>query len=480
VKRTLPEHLGGALRFLLVLLVAGCSSVEEGISRDVVEVAELVEKHAGAQPPPHRAGTQELTRPPEVQALLAGELTEESTVKVALLNNRRVGEVYERLGIARADLLQAGLLTNPVFDANAKFFRNGTEIELGLAQSFLDLFFIPLRKRIAEAELAAAKAFVTRELVRLVYDVRRAFVNLRAAQQLVEMRHQVLAVAAASQELMARLHAAGNVTDPQLTSEVVAQARARIELAASEADVIEAREPLNVLLGLWGDGVHWKISGRLPEDATANLPLDHLESRSVAASLDLAENRAHIEAAARRAGLTSWEAIFGTGELGAVAKKESGESGFGVGPALAMTLPIFDQGQAQRGAAQARLREVLYRHAALAVEIRAAVRGKRERTRALAEQARYFLRVRLPLHARLLRETLQNYNAMQIGVFDVLLVRQQQIDAAQEYLETLRDAWMARLDLEELLAGSLNPDRDRALSQERPTHEQMSGPRRGH
>jgi hypothetical protein len=72
-----------------------------------------------------------------VRAILAEPLTEESAVCVAVLNNREVRAAYEEVGIARSELVQAGLLRNPIFEGNAKFFGGASEIELGIAR--LDL-----------------------------------------------------------------------------------------------------------------------------------------------------------------------------------------------------------------------------------------------------------------------------------------------------------------------------------------------------
>jgi hypothetical protein len=91
--------------------------------------------------------------------------------------------------------------------------------------------------------------------------------------------------------------------------------------------------------------------------------------------------------------------------------------------------------------------------------VRAAARALRERAIALRDRVAYIRTVHLPIRHRLVRETLQYYNAMQVGAFDVLLAKQEEIAAGQELLETLRDAWLARLDLEELLAGSFNSAR---------------------
>src|SRR3954469_1852756 len=56
-----------------------------------------------------------------VDAILARELTPHSAVQVALLNNADLQATYEDLGVAQADLVRAGLLRNPVFDADVKF-----------------------------------------------------------------------------------------------------------------------------------------------------------------------------------------------------------------------------------------------------------------------------------------------------------------------------------------------------------------------
>jgi len=42
-----------------------------------------------------------------------------------------------------------------------------------------------------------------------------------------------------------------------------------------------------------------------------------------------------------------------------------------------------------------------------------------------------------------------------VGIFDLLRDRQEQIEAAVEYVEILREYWMARADLLHLMSGRL-------------------------
>src|SRR6185503_9796300 len=133
---------------------------------------------------------------------------------------------------------------------------------------------------------------------------------------------------------------------PQLTAEELWRSRAKLELARAEADVSDAREPLNVLLGLWGDSVEWTIAEAADESSKPSADVEHVETRAVSASLDLAAGRAHALLEARRVGLTSWERAFSTGEIGVTAKREAVDGEWGIGPAIAFGLPVFDGGGA--------------------------------------------------------------------------------------------------------------------------------------
>lgn len=442
---------------LLLAVLAGCANVAERRAEAVQTLRHDFAARTAAAAPVD-ADVDEAALREVIATVLEGELDEAAAVRLALLNNRDVRAAYERLGIAAADLVQAGLLHNPVFDAQALFFADGgTEIDLGLAQPFVDLFWRPLRERAAEHELQAEIAAVTHQLVHLASSVRREFVRVRAAQQLVAMQRLAVDTASASHELMRKLFDAGNVPAQSLTAERIVEARARLELDAAERAAAEAREPLSRLLGLWGRGTTWRVSGELADDPLGGIELDGVEARGVAASLDLRENRARIDAAAQRVGIADWESWLPGGSLGVAAMRERGGE-WSVGPALELELPIFDDGSARSAAAAARLRTLLHRHVQIAVEVRSAARLLRDRLLRVQQRTIFLRQELLPAQDKLLHETLQNYNAMQIGVFEVLAQKQQQLAAAREHMSTLRDAWLTRIDLEELLAGSVPAD----------------------
>ena len=108
---------------------------------------------------------------------------------MALLNNRELQAVYAELGVAQADLVQAGLLTNPVFDGAALFPVAGgpVKLDLSVAVRFLDIFYLPLRKRVAAARFEEAKLQVTGAVLDFAATVRAAFYRHQANEQRLEL-----------------------------------------------------------------------------------------------------------------------------------------------------------------------------------------------------------------------------------------------------------------------------------------------------
>jgi outer membrane protein TolC len=168
----------------------------------------------------------------------------------------------------------------------------------------------------------------------------------------------------------------------------------------------------------------------------------------------LGAQRAAADSAAQSAGLESWRGWLPDGAVGLTALREPGGD-WGLGPHLALELPVFDHGTGRQAKAAATLRETLQQHVQQAVEVRSRARLLRDRLVLLADRLRFSREVHRPLRAVVVRTTLQHYNAMQIGVFDVLHEQQRQLADDLDRAVLLYHAHLARLDLLELLAGGL-------------------------
>jgi cobalt-zinc-cadmium efflux system outer membrane protein len=360
--------------------------------------------------------------------------------------------VYQTLGIAQADLVQAGLLSNPVFGGAERLPVDGGLSTLGLsvAQSFLEIFYIPLRKRAAKSQLEEAKLAVAGLVLDFEYETRIIFYEVQANAQLVEMLQQVGQAMESGYDFARRLHAAGNITDLELNQQRDLYEQARLDLRQAEADLIHFRERLNQLMGLYGEQIHWKTSGRLEEVPGEEIGVERLEARVVEQSLDLKLAAQRIITAGHRLGFTETTALVPWLDLGVDAEKTED---WEVGPALSFPIPLFDQGRPRIARNRAELRQDQERYTAFAVEIRSITRQYRNHLEAAKDMARHYRQVILPLRERIINETQLQYNAMQVGLPELLRAREQQIEAGKAYVHTLYEYWSAKTAIALLLRG---------------------------
>lgn len=439
---------------VLLIGVTGCASVN--LSSGFPDVSARVEERAAAKIAWNQGMELDEEAAGRLRSLLQQELTAEGAVQIALLNNRDLQAMYSDLGVAQADLVQAGLLKNPVFDAAVQFHLGPVrpDLQLGVVFGMLDALYVPLRKRVAAAQFEEAKLRVTGAVLDFVLEVRHAVYTHQTNEQMLELRKTIADALAASFEVSRRLHEAGNITDLDLARDRAATVRSKLELRSAEVAVRQSRERLNSLMGLSGTDTEWASAQRLPDVGVDPLPLDDVERNAVARSIDLGHARQRIVAAGQRLGYDRATALIPSTEIGASAEKESDEP-WGIGPSVSVPIPIFDQGQARVARGTAELRRAQHEYYALAVRIRAMARALVDRVRGAGERALYFRDIVLPLQERIVSEAQLQYNAMQIGIFELLRDRQQQIEAGVEYVEVLRDYWVARAEILHLLSGRL-------------------------
>ncbi len=441
--------------WVVLIAAAGCTGLTPRQGFD--EVADSASKRGGLRLHWNTGTEADAEVQAAVASMLARELTADDAVQIALLNNRELQATYEELNLAQADVVQAGLLQNPVFSGEIRFATSGdgSALVLDVAQDFVSLLMMPMRKARAQAEFEAAKLRITTEVFDAAYAVRLAFLDYQATEQKREMRTMVLEAASASYDLAKRLREAGNIRDLDVFNERALMEQARIDLARAENHAGQERERLNALMGLWGNQTRWKASKRLPPPDDG-FDGESLEQRALEASLDLSLLRKEIEIEARAMGIAKPMGWLGEAEIGAAGERET-DGAWTVGPSLALPIPLFDQGQAVIGSAQARLRQAEERYYARAVQIRSRVRAAFENLTFARDRARYELEIILPLRQEIVDQTQVQYNAMQVSAFQLLLARRDQITAGGEYIESLRDYWKARATLEQILRGRMTP-----------------------
>lgn len=430
-------------------LLGGCA--RGSLQRDVSSVDDLLRPRVGVAVP-SRSAVGVTTDGDTVARLLAQPLSPESAVRIALIAHPALRATYAELGLARADVVQAALLANPVLSFDR--FSGGRFQEFGIAQSFIDLLSQPMRKRVAEAQLTGAKLRVADQVFRHVAEVRSALVEAVAAAQIQEVRERAQAAAAASAVAATAIFAAGNLQELDLVSERANAAEFQAGAIHARGESQWSREQLVRALGVSTTGAALTLPERLPDLPATDPAVDSLIALAGANRLDLATALQDVNAVGKALGLTRRFRLLPDGTLSFAGEGEDGGP-FRSGPGFSLPLPFFDRGQARLLRNQSELRAAIARQEALALSVRADVRA----AHALLSSARarfeeYRTRV-VPLRRRATEETQLQYNAMAVSVFGLLQARQGELNAGQGYIEAMSDYWKARIQLERAVGTSL-------------------------
>ena len=424
-----------------VLLLGGCASFsEDGGTRQVGDA--LAARGLTQQAPWIRSDAEADRAADAVRKLLAQPLSADTAVQVALLNNRGLQAQYAELGIAEADLVQAGRLRNPGFSFGRSHRGDVVEYERAFIFDLLGLLTMPVRTRIETERFQLAQNRLTADILQVAADTRRAWIQAVAAQQSAAYAGQVRDAAEAAAELARRMVRAGNFSALDQAREQAFYADAATQLARSRQAALAAREQLTRLMGLWGPDIAYRLPERLPELPPALRGITDIEQQAMRQRLDVQGAMQEAANIAGTLGLTRTTGWFSVLEAKYMRNSESGEPRQ-TGWEIELRLPIFDFGTARNARAEHIYMQAANRAADLAVRARSEVREAYGAWRTAYDLARHYREEVVPLRARIGEETLLRYNGMLMSVFELLAESRQQVGAVISSIEAQRDFWIA-------------------------------------
>ena len=443
-----------APRYAIALLLAsGCAS---SMRQDLSSVRRLSKTQAAL--PRLREGHVEAEAQGDVRAMLTKPLDADAAVRIALLNNRELRARLRELGVARARVQQAGLVANPLFEVELLPERD-SNLELRVEYEITSLIMAPMKRRAEQHDLEAARLEVAGEVVQLGYDVRTAFYALQTAEQRLALAQQTLDALAAGRDAAQALRAAGNIPELDAATQIVGYERSRIMVAQIELELASLREVVQRKLGLVGDDTKWTLDSSLhavPEQAPS---LADFESKVISAKLELGASKKRLDALAKRTGIARTE-----GWLPEVAMdvhslrtdgEEGGDSQWRWGGGVSVEVPLFDHGQGERRGYESQFDALLERYQGLAIDLRSSARDTSNHLRSAHARARQYETVILPAQKTVMEQTLLQYNAMQVGVFQLLEARRELLDVQLAHADTVREYWSAQAAYEALLSGRM-------------------------
>jgi cobalt-zinc-cadmium efflux system outer membrane protein len=345
----------------------------------------------------------------------------------------------------RARLIGASLRaqTNPELDAWVGN-RNGptdrfTDYQFGLAQVLEPGARRSARVDGANAAIAQGTANVDEVTRTTLRQAAAAYYRAVHANDRIKLLDAAFELASSVYSAADRRYKAGDIAVLEVNIARASLARVRADREGAEASRAIAVGELRQLLRLEGDTT---VDGSLstPSPADLGLALQTASQRPELKALDAAAQEAEAE---RRLGLSFTKPQYGVGV--SYSREEGDQIVLG---GMTVTLPFFAKGQEQQAAGSARaarLRsELESAKARIDAEVRAAFDAYTRRLSALRILETDAI-TGLDENEQL---TTRSFEAGQIGLPDLLLLRRETLDTRFQYLDALLEAALARLDLD--------------------------------
>ena len=424
----------------LGLLAAGCAPLPSTDARSVL-APELAARGLEVD---------DSTLLEELRGGLAGqEITPETAVRIALLNNPGLQAEYAVLGFAAADVYEAARPRNPSLSVSVlSSDESGAadQVGFGISQHFTELLTLGARTRIAEGEYERVRQQIGASILETAADAEAVVLQVASAAQMVAVREAIARAASASAGLAQRVFDAGNISRLELALEKADAAESSLALMEARSGLGVARAELNAVMGLGAADDTWRAPATVPGLPEADAPVEALLSLADEKRLDLAAARAELRLRADALGLTRRFRLLGEVDVELSTERETDRSRI-TGPALGVELPLFDQGAGRVARAQAQLDHSDAALRALEVDISTSIRARAALLAAARERAAQYRDVLIPLREEIVALMQRQVNYMLDDPSQALLARQKAFAAYQGYLEAVRDYQLARVEL---------------------------------
>lgn len=432
----------------------------------------------------------------KVAEILRQGLTAEDSVRVAMLNNPALQAAFFRIGLARADFVQSGLFSNPSLAFSLQFPEGGgrSNLQASIAQNIVDLWQIPVRKRINHSVLTKTILSISQQASQLAADTKGAYFAAVAADRSLAIAKENLQLAQGLLNVTLARQKAGAVGELDVNLARVPMLNAELDVKTARLDSAAARRHLATLLGLTSEADDLALVQPLPDPPDTSLSPEQVVQIARCARLDLkaadqamsaAEQRVReeylqvfpniqvgpfVERGERRAipgrnilGDTA-RASVAAGQLTAPNIQSRGqrnqerrqEINAILGPALTMTLPVFDQNQAQIAKAEYAHQETMKERESIDRAIVQETRQVVDRAMTAWEVARFYSTQFVPQTQTSLDLSNASYRAGTTSIITVLESQRLLLVTRRLAVDALRNAAITIADLERVTGRPMN------------------------
>ncbi|WP_439364540.1 TolC family protein [Bradyrhizobium sp. DASA03005] len=450
----MSQHFARALLLLAALGMSGCAAFSP--DGGMTEVADLTSRTINKDVAFVRSAEGAATVDARVRQLLSRTLSVDAAVQIALLYNKGLQAAYNELALAEADLVEQSLPPNPVFAVSRITGNGASEIERQVVGDILALATLPFRSEIARERFRGAQLRAALATLRLAADVRLAYVRTVAANEMVGLLTDAKATAESTAQLALKLGETGSLNKLDQAREQVFYAETTADLATARQAAGSARERLARLMGLWDDGLDFRLPNQLPPLPRRPLALPRIEADAVAHRIDLQIARLELAALAKALDLTEATRFVTLLDLAGISRRTQDpegppfrERGFDI----QFQIPIFDGGEVRVRQAAETYNLAFNRLAERAVNVRSEARDAYRVYRSTYDIAGHYQREIIPLRKIITEEMQLRFSSMQVDIFALLTEARQRLAALRGAIDARQRFFLAQADLQTAVNG---------------------------
>ena len=408
---------------VLILLAAGCA-VQSPYDRSFVSqgIKDRTAYELGQETQPGQFNL------PEGVSLDDG-LSEDEAVAVALWNNAPFQADLEALGFARADLVEANMLANPVFSLLFPVGPKLFEAKLNLPIDVL--WQRPHRIAAAQFDAQSLSENLVEHGLGLIRDVQITCADLWMAREQARLGQEDAQLRFEMAELAKARLGAGDVSELATSVAYVDSLRADDATKRFSKQIILLRQRLNALLGLISDDTTFDV---IPSDVTSRseVSIDELLEIAFVARPDLRAAELAIEAAGERVG---WEQSKIYNFIAIIDAKDKGEDSLNIGPGFSIEIPILNQNNGQIARAKAEMKQAARQYEAVRQDIILQVRQAHTQYVSAHEEFELWNNHIIPSLEEALEQTQKSLAAGEVSYLSILEARGKLIEARMRWTE---------------------------------------------
>lgn len=370
-------------------------------------------------------------------------LTREDAVAVALWNSQAFEASLADLGIARADLVDARLLRNPIL--SLLFPVGPKQLEWTLQFPTNILWERPRRVAAAASNVRAVGERLVFEGLTLVADVRTGFAEAVAGERRLMLATENAGLTRRIADIADARLRAGDISELEARAARSDAAQVDAELRALQYARELAALTLIARMGVGTSPAQVKlISGSLPAGAPCESP-EALVEDAVSSRPDIRAAEIAVEAAGQR---LSWERTRIANFIALLDANWHDQAPNELGPGVTSDIPVFSLNQGLRDRAAAELDRAGRQYMALRVQVASEVRSAAVRL-AQAQQVReIWTKEIVPSLEIEQRQAESAYKAGEVALLTVLDVNRRLVQARLRQLDVELDLERAAVALD--------------------------------